>query len=129
MPYPSPLTEPFWAACRRHELMVQRCEACGALAFYPRSTCPACGATTLTWQQVSGRGSLYTFTVARRATHRRLVERVPYVIAVVELDEGPHLTSTVVDADVDDLRIGVRLAVDFEDHEEISIPVFRLAAS
>lgn len=131
MPFPSPVTEPFWAACRRRELVVQRCEACGALAFYPRSTCPACGSTALAWQPVSGRGSLYTFTVARRATHRRLTDRVPYVIAVVELDEGPHLTSTVVGTCVDDLRIGARLVVDFEEHagadgDDISIPVFRV---
>lgn len=131
MPHPSPLTEPFWAACRRRELMVQRCEACGVLAFYPRSTCPVCGSTALAWQPVSGRGSLYTFTVARRPTHRRLAGRVPYVIAVVELDEGPHLTSTVVDVDVDALRIGARLVVDFEQHPldddtDITIPVFRV---
>ena len=127
MPHPGPVSEPFWAACRRHELVVQRCAACGHLAFYPRSTCPACGSAELAWQSVSGRGSLHTFTVARRATHPKLAERVPYVIAVVELDEGPRLTSTVVDADPAALRIGQRLVVGFEDHEEISLPVFRCA--
>jgi uncharacterized OB-fold protein len=74
---------------------------------------------------MSGRGTLYTFTVARRATHPKLAARVPYVIAVVELDEGPRLTSTVVDSDPDKLVIGQRLVVGFEDHEEISLPVFR----
>jgi len=126
MPFPSPLTEPFWAACRRRELVVQRCEACGVLTFYPRSTCPACGSTVLAWQRVSGRGSLYTFTIARRPTHQRLAGRIPYVIAVVELDEGPHLTSTVVDVDVDALRIGARLIVNFEEYDDITIPVFRV---
>lgn len=127
MPYPGPVSEPFWAACRRHELVVQYCAACGGFAFYPRSTCPSCGSAALTWRPVSGRGSLHTFTVARRATHPKLADRVPYVIAIVELDEGPRLTSTVVDVDPDTLRIGQRLVVDFEDHEEISLPVFRCA--
>ena len=78
---------------------------------------------------MSGRGSLHTFTVARRATHPKLADRVPYVIAIVELDEGPRLTSTVVGCDPDTLRIGQRLIVGFEDHEEISLPVFTCAGS
>jgi uncharacterized OB-fold protein len=126
VPFPSALSEPFWAACRRHELVVQACQRCGSLLFYPRATCTSCGSTELTWRPVSGRGVLYSFTVARRATHRRLTDRVPYVIAVVELDEGPRLTSTVVACDPDRLLIGQRLRVDFEDVEDQSIPVFRL---
>jgi uncharacterized OB-fold protein len=122
------LTEPVWAACRRHELVVQRCAECGMHAFYPRIGCPSCGSTRLGWTRVSGRGSLYTFTIARRPTHPALADRVPYVIAVVELDEGPRLTSTVVDCDPERLRIGQPLRVDFEDHAEISIPVFRTFA-
>ena len=125
MPYPAAVSEPFWAAARRHELVVQQCTACDALAFYPRSTCPSCGSAELDWRPVSGNGTLHSLTVARRATHPKLADRVPYVIAVVELDEGPRLTSTVVDCDPDALRIGQRLAVGFEDHAEISLPVFR----
>lgn len=128
VPFPSPVSEPFWEACRRHELVVQECERCANLQFYPRATCTSCASTELAWRSVSGRAVLHTFTIARRATHRRLVDQVPYVIAVVELDEGPRLTSTVVDADVDRLRIGQRLRVDFEHVEGESIPVFRLDA-
>jgi hypothetical protein len=69
---------------------------------------------------------VYTFTVARRATHRKLADRVPYVIAVVELDEGPRLTSTVVGVDPEQVAIGGRVLVDFEDHDEVSVPVFRV---
>lgn len=127
LPHPTPVSVPFWAGCRRHELLLQRCGDCAAWAFYPRATCPACGSLALAWQATSGRGTLHTFTIARRPTHRRLAERVPYVIAVVELDEGPRLTSTVVDVDPESVRIGQRLVVDFEDHDEISVPVFRVA--
>jgi hypothetical protein len=127
LPHPTPVTEPFWSACRRHELVAQGCAVCDAVQFYPRSTCTTCGSTELAWRALRGSGSVYTFTVARRATHRRLAERVPYVIAVVELDEGPHLTSTVVDIQPEELKIGQRVVVDFEDHDEVSVPVFRVA--
>ena len=83
MPYPAAVSEPFWAAARRHELVVQQCTACDALAFYPRSTCPSCGSAELDWRPVSGNGTLHSLTVARRATHPKLADRVPYVIAVV----------------------------------------------
>ena len=127
VPYPSHISEPFWQACRRHELVIQRCDDCSTFVFYPRATCTSCGSEALTWQPVSGRGTLFTYTIARRPTHRRLASRVPYVIAVIELDEGPHLTSTVIDCDVETLRIGQRVVVDFEDLDEVAIPVFKLA--
>jgi hypothetical protein len=127
-PHPSPVSRPFWDACARHELVLQRCAACSAAVFYPRPGCPACGSTRLEWEPASGSGTLYSYTVARRATHRKLADRVPYVIAIVELDEGPRLTSTVVGTDVDALTIGARLQVDFENDETVSFPVFRVVA-
>jgi uncharacterized OB-fold protein len=125
-PHPSPVTRPFWEACARHELVLQRCAACSSAVFYPRSVCPACGSSELTWVPAGGFGTLHTYTVARRPTHRKLADRVPYVIAIVELDEGPRLTSTVVGTDPDDLTIGSRVQVDFEDDETVSYPVFRV---
>jgi len=125
VPHPTALSEPFWQACRRRELVVQQCEACRALAFYPRASCPTCGSLVLVWRPVSGQATLFTVTIARRPTHRRLAGRVPYVIAIVELDEGLHMTSTVVGCDIEALRIGQRLIVDFEDVDEVSVPVFR----
>lgn len=123
-PHPSPVSRQFWEACARHELVLQRCAGCSTAVFYPRSVCPACGSSRLEWGPASGSGTLYSYTVARRATHRRL--RAPYVIAIVELDEGPRMTSTVVGTDLDDLAIGSRLQVDFEDDETVSFPVFRV---
>lgn len=125
-PHPSPVSRPFWDACARHELVLQRCTSCSSAVFYPRPVCPACGSPQLDWVPATGYGTLHTYTVARRATHRKLANRVPYVIAVVELDEGPRLTSTVVGTDPGDLAIGSRLQVDFEDGETVSFPVFRV---
>ena len=128
LPHPSILAQPFWDGCRRHELVVQHCERCSTFVFYPRATCPHCGARELTWETVSGNATLFTFTIARRPTHRLLADRVPYVIAVVRLDEGPHLTSSVVDVALGTVVIGQRLRVDFEDYETLSIPIFRVVA-
>jgi uncharacterized protein len=127
LPHPTPVTEPFWDACRRHELVAQRCARCAAVQFYPRTSCTACGGTDLAWTVLSGRGTVYTRTIARRPTHRKLAERVPYVIAVVELAEGPRMTCTVVGAEPDEVVIGTPVLVDFEDHDDVSVPVFRVA--
>jgi uncharacterized OB-fold protein len=125
MPHPTIVTTPFWDACRRRQLLLQHCSSCDMNIFYPRNICSHCGSRKLRWLTASGRGRLYTYTVARRATHRLLESRLPYVIAIVELDEGPMMTSTIVDTQVDSLRIGQALQVDYEDFDEISIPVFR----
>lgn len=125
LPRPSPATQPFWDAARRHEFVLQWCERCRSFVFYPRSTCPRCGAARLSWRTATGTGAIHTFTVARRPTHRAFADRVPYVIAIVELDEGPRLTTEVVGVDPRDVRIGTRVMVEFEDHDDVSVPVFR----
>ena len=89
---------------------------------------PHCFSDRLDWAPVSGRGTLYSYTVARRPTHRKLADRVPYVIAIVELDEGPRMTSTVVGTDPEELSVGLRLQVDFDQDEDVTFPVFRVAA-
>lgn len=127
-PFPDAVSRPFWEGCARHELLLQRCGGCGAAVFYPRAVCPACWSAALTWERAGGGATLYSYTVARRPTHRRLADRVPYVIAIVELDEGPRMTSTVVGADPDGLVIGQRLRVAFEDEDGFTVPVFRPAA-
>jgi uncharacterized OB-fold protein len=128
LPRPSPFSRPFWEAARRHELILQRCSSCTQHIFYPRYNCPHCGSTTLEWVKASGNGSVHTFTVARRPTHPAFADRTPYVIAIVELEEGPRMTTNIVDCDPDSVRIGMRVKVTFEDvNEEVSLPVFRPA--
>lgn len=129
MPHPSVLSRPFWEGCRRHQLVIQHCSDCSTFVFYPRATCTSCGSRHLLWRTVSGDATLFAFTVARRATHRLLADLVPYVIAVVELDEGPRLTSTVVETRLENLVTGLRLRADFEDFDDLSLLIFRLAAN
>jgi uncharacterized OB-fold protein len=118
-------TGPYWDGCRRHELLIQRCVRCGHLQFFPRLMCSACLARELSWVQASGQGLLKSFTVVRRAVSDAFAERVPYVVALVQLDEGPTMMSNIVACTINDLVIGMRLEVVFEDWPEgISMPQF-----
>lgn len=105
-PAPIPTTKPFWDGLNDAKIMLQHCADCGAWVYYPRRRCPSCLSDRLPWEQVSGKGTLYSFTVARQATHPAFVGDVPQLLAVVELEEGVRLTTTLVDTDEADLVIG-----------------------
>jgi uncharacterized OB-fold protein len=88
--------------------------------------CTECGSQALEWVVACGRGTVYSYTVARRPTHPAFAERVPYVIAIVELDEGPRVTTNVVDCDPDAVRIGLPVELTFEAPVDgIALPLFR----
>ena len=128
LPTPSPISQPFWDATRQHRLSIQRCRSCERYVFYPRPVCPYCGVRDLEWAEVSGRGIVHSFTIARRATARPFAPDVPYVIAIVELEEGPHLTTNVVGVDPEEVRIDMPVEAVFEDvTEEITLVKFRPA--
>jgi uncharacterized OB-fold protein len=128
LPEPSPITRPFWDAARAHRLELQRCADCSRFLFYPRPLCPHCGGTRLEWRRASGRGTLYSYTVARRAPVPMFESDVPYVIAIVELEEGPHLTSNVVGIAPEALRVGMPLEAVFDDvTETVTLVRFRPA--
>jgi hypothetical protein len=118
----------FWEACRRHELYVQRCGACGAMRFYPRALCPSCLSDQTQWVRCSGRGTVYTFTVTHQNLAPGFRERLPYVMAYVELEEGVRLLTHIVGCAPDAVRIGLPVEVVFEDlTPEVAVPVFRPA--
>jgi uncharacterized OB-fold protein len=130
LPEPSGITIPFWEGTGRHELLIQHCRGCGRNQFYPRYNCTSCGAgeDELEWARASGRGTVFSFTVARRPTHPAFADKVPLVIALVDLEEGPRLTTNLVECDPDDVRIGQPVEVVFEDvGEGIALPLFRPA--
>jgi uncharacterized protein len=128
VPHPSPLSQPFWDGARDRELRVQRCRTCQTHLFYPRYLCTTCGSADIGWVRASGRGVVFTYTIARRPTHPAFADRVPYVIAVVELDEGPKLTTNLVDVDPDTVAIGLNVQATFEDVGDITLVNFRPAA-
>jgi uncharacterized OB-fold protein len=92
-------TQPFWDAAAQGKLLYKKCAACGEPHFYPRNHCPFCFSDRTEWQEASGRGTVYTYSVMRRAS-------VPYCIAYVTLAEGPTMMTNIVDCDLDKVQIG-----------------------
>ena len=119
-------TAPFWEACAEGRLLIQHCRACGGRQFYPRLVCTACGGAALDWKDVSGRGALKTWTVIRRAVSAAFEADVPYVVALIELDEGPVMMTNLVDCDPEALEIGQAVRVTFEPRgPELAVPQFQ----
>jgi len=120
------LTADFWAGAKIGELRIQRCRSCGTFIHLPRPICRVCQSFDLAWEKVSGLGSIYSFTVTTRAFHPYFVDRLPYVVATIALDEQPklHFLSNIVDTDPDKVRIGQRVRVSFEDRGDYRLPVF-----
>jgi uncharacterized OB-fold protein len=127
-PRPTPLTQPFWDALRDERVMLQRCGACDSWVYYPRARCPRCLSGDLTWHEVSGRGFLFSFTVTHQPTTFQFADEMPQLIAIVELDEGVRLTTTLVatngDAGHRDLAIGLPVVPVF-DHGDDGITLLR----
>jgi uncharacterized OB-fold protein len=119
-------SRPFWEACRRRELLLQRCRACGAVQHYPRGVCARCWSADLDWQRSAGRGTVYTYTVVHRSQVPGFKDALPYVLAYVELTEGVQVLTSLVDCDPVGVRIGMAVAVSFEDvSPEVAVPRFR----
>lgn len=128
LPIPSPETRPYWEGCREHELRLPYCRSCGQFFFYPRPFCPHCFSWEVEWRKASGRGRLYTYAIQYRAWHPAWRGDVPYVSAIVELEEGPRLFTVLVDVEPDPAKIRCDMPVEvvFEDvNEEITLPKFR----
>jgi len=122
---------PYWTAARARRLLIRRCNACGHLHFMPRCLCPVCWSDQLEWVESKGTGSIHSFTVIRRAPMAAFAPSVPYVIALIELDEGPRMMANVRGADALSTRIDDRVQVTFEDRGDgAMIPQFvRLEAT
>lgn len=114
LPRATPISAPFWEGLRREEVRLQRCRDCLRFVFYPRSNCPGCLSPALDWQTVAGTGRLHTFTVARLPTAPFFADEVPQRLAIVELDEGVHIPSTLVGVEDDEIVIGMRVSPVFE---------------
>jgi len=129
VPSPDELSAFYWEGARRGELLVQRCANCGHYLHPPDAACPRCASTELVAVAVSGRGVLYSFTVAHQAFDRAFVERVPYVLALVELVEQPGLRilTNIVGDPPESLSVGAPVTVTFETRGEWSLPQFALA--
>lgn len=124
-PVPTPETQEFWDHCNRDELWLQRCRRCESHYYFPRPVCPSCGTTDVVWTRVSGRASLYSYVINARPAPG-FEDRVPYAIAVVELEEGPRMMTNIVGIDntPENLVLDMALEVAFEDRGGQRVPVF-----
>lgn len=113
-PAVTPETRAFWAATGEGRLLLQRCSACAAVVWYPRGICPRCSSVGLEWFAASGRGFVYSFTINRRGIGP-YAGVGPYVLAYVELEEGPRLLTNIVDCDPEAVRIGQPVEARFHD--------------
>jgi uncharacterized protein len=131
LPNPSPEARRFWEGCKKHELWLPYCHPCRAFYWYPRDFCPRCASRDIEWRKASGRGTVYTFAIQYRAWHPAWNEDVPYVTALIDLEEGPRIYTRLVNIEPDPKVLACGMAVEavFRDEsEEISLPMFQPAA-
>ena len=114
VPHPTTDTAAYWAGCNREELLYQRCQACGHVQFYPRRNCTACQSSELCLVPSARRGSIHSFTVVQRTANRAFDGDVPFVIALVDLDEGFRMMMNVIGEDRFSTAIGRRVSVVFQ---------------
>lgn len=125
-PRPNAVSQPYWDALRRHKLVLQKCSQCGQIRHYPRLVCHNCYSMDVGWVEASGRGAVHSWTVAHHAYHPGFVRDVPYVLAVIDLDEGVRALGVLYGVDPATLRIGLPVKVDFEDRDpDVSFPIFK----
>ena len=116
-PFVLPEVKPFWDATAEGRLVLPKCTECGTFIWFPRPFCPECASTSVEWVQASGRGTVYSFTVNRRgvADMSAYREAGVYVLAYVELEEGPRIMTNIVECDPDSVRIGQNVELVFHD--------------
>jgi uncharacterized protein len=126
-PIPDAESAPFWAGTLEGRLLVQECSLCGRRQLYGRSLCTNCHSSALSWVEASGRGTVYSRTIIRQNPNRSFKHMIPFVVALVDLDEGPRLMTNIVGAPPDDVEIGARVRVKFEPvSDAAAVPLFEL---
>jgi uncharacterized protein len=131
-PVPEPVEElnkQFWAHCANESLCFQQCTACGKWRHLPRPMCAACGSSAWEWKESSRRGKIFSWTVTRAPFHPAFAAQVPYVVLVVEMEEGVRLVAGLKNHSVDDIRMDRPVEVIFERlSEKVALPVFQLVS-
>ena len=126
LPNVDDVSKGFWDAAKRHELAAQRCKTCNHLIFYPRPACTKCLSMDLEWVQLTGKGRVYTFTIINQAAIPGFMEDVPYVLAIVQLNEGPRITTNIVECKPEDVKVDMPVTVVFDDvTPEITLVKFK----
>jgi uncharacterized protein len=125
VPRPAPESIPYWQAARQKRLDLPRCNACGKFWFPPSRSCPHCLATEFAWTPVSGVGKVFSFVTFHRVYHPAFAQEVPYVVALIELEEGPRLLSNIVGVALEAVRCDMPVKVVFDNvAEDVVVPKF-----
>ena len=135
VPVPSQESDFYWEKAKQHELWVRKCKDCNKAYFYPRDLCPNCYSRNVEWIQASGKGTLHTFTIVVRAPHPAWRDDAPFVVCMVDLEEGARMPANLVGTRINpenpednNIKIGSPVQVDWEERsDEITMPIFRLA--
>lgn len=130
LPVKQPESDFYWEKAQARELWLRRCNDCDRAYFYPRDFCPVCGGRDVEWMRASGKGTLRAFAVVHRAPTPAFRDRVPFVAAMVDLEEGACVPTNLVGVEPDPARIaiGMPVEVDFQDvAPDVTLPVFRPA--
>lgn len=127
VPIASEASKFYWDGAKKHRFCIQKCEDCSFLIHPPKVICPNCASTEIRPEQVTGRGTIYSYTIVRRMFHPAWSDEIPYVIALVDLNEqdGLRVVANIIDADESDLRVGMPVEVMFEDRGEHTVPQFK----
>lgn len=126
LPEPTLDSKPFWEALKRHSLELQKCPGCGKIRHYPRPVCDQCFSMEVEWIKASGRGKVFSWTVAHHPFHPGFKAEIPYVLVTVELEEGVRMVSQLKGATAEEMKIGLPVEVVFEDvTAEFTLPMFR----
>ena len=126
-PFVNADSEAYWAAAKEGRLVLQQCIDCGHLDFMPRHVCPKCWSENRTWTDSTGTGIVHSFSIVHRAPLAAFREDCPYVVALIDLAEGPRMMTNIVGDDALRVAIGDRVEICFEVRGEAKVPQFRLA--
>ncbi len=132
LPEPSPEDAPFWEACKQHKLLIQHCNDCERFYHPPMPSCTHCGSTHVGWQEVSGEGKVFSYTIAHHAVHKALKGHTPYNVVVVMLNDADdvRLVSNLVDTAPADIHIDMPVTVLWDDVDNgMVLPRFRRSDS
>ncbi|MEI9992005.1 MAG: Zn-ribbon domain-containing OB-fold protein [Rhizomicrobium sp.] len=131
LPVPDPESAPFWEGTRRHKLLIQQCGNCGRNRFPPTTFCSHCRSDAVRWLEASGRGKVFSWIVVRHPVPKDVyASDVPYVVAIIELDEGVRIVSNIVECDPSDVRAETPVRVIFRDvTDSVTLPLFVPASS
>ena len=128
IPKPNPETAPFWAGCAAGELRLQHCLSCGQVQFPPRKLCSACFSTEVEWRPATGRGTVRTWSTVVRAGAPGFEQEVPFVSALIRLEEGPTMLSVLRNCTPEAVDFDMQVEVIFEPRsEQIHMPYFQPA--